>query len=173
VFVFRLQADSGWENQVIGHKEVLMEPAQTAQVLVVAHKTAATPALLEAVRERAERGPAQFHLLVPNPAPADWHPLHPERHEKREEGERVLALALPLIEDIVGEAADGSVSTRHDPMDAIEEALHDGDYDEIILSTLPRSVSRWLHIDLPSRVAHLGLPLTTVIAKDRESANVS
>jgi hypothetical protein len=51
-------------------------------------------------------------------------------------------------------------------MDAIEEALYDGDIDEIILSTLPRSVSIWLHIDLPHRVAHLGLPLTTVIAKE-------
>jgi hypothetical protein len=51
-------------------------------------------------------------------------------------------------------------------MDAIEEALHDGDYDEIILSTLPRGVSAWLHIDLPHRVSHLGLPLTTVIAHE-------
>jgi hypothetical protein len=149
-----------------------MESAYTAQVLVVAHRTAATPALLQAVRERAERGHARFHLLVPNPAPADWHPLHPERHEKHTEGEHVLALALPLIDDASGGWADGSVSTRHDPMDAIEETLHDGDFDEIILSTLPHSVSRWLHIDLPRRVAHLGLPLTTVIAKDRESAGV-
>ena len=58
------------------------------------------------------------------------------------------------------------MSPRHDPMDAIEEALHDGDYDEIILSTLPRGASAWLHIDLPHRVAHLGLPLTTVVAHE-------
>src|SRR4029450_4376030 len=44
-----------------------MESSDPARVLVVAHKTAATPALLEAVRERAARGPARFHLLVPNP----------------------------------------------------------------------------------------------------------
>ena len=143
---------------------------ESAHVLVVAHRTAATPALLEAVRERAERGPATFHLLVPNPTPADWHPLHPERAEKLREGERVLTLALPLIDDASGGRADGSVSIRHDPMDAIEETLHDEDFDEIILSTLPHSVSRWLHIDLPHRVAHLGLPLTTVIAKEREPA---
>jgi hypothetical protein len=150
-----------------------MESAHTAEVLVVAHRTAATPALLEAVRERAERGSARFHLLVPNPAPADWHPLHPERHEKRKEGETILALALPLIDDASGGRTSGSVSTRHDPMDAIEETLRDGDFDEIILSTLPHSVSRWLHVDLPRRVAHLGLPLTTVIAKGRASAAVS
>jgi hypothetical protein len=57
-------------------------------------------------------------------------------------------------------------------MDAIEEALHDGDYDEIILSTLPRGVSAWLHIDLPHRVAHLGLPLTTVVAHEGSRAGV-
>ena len=53
-------------------------------------------------------------------------------------------------------------------MDAIEETLHDEDFDEIILSTLPWSVSRWLHVDLPRRVGHLGLPVTVVTAQARE-----
>ena len=43
-----------------------MSTQSDAQVLVVAHKTAATPALLEAIRERAEFGPAHSHLLFPN-----------------------------------------------------------------------------------------------------------
>ena len=64
----------------------------------------------------------------------------------------MLELALPVIQDAAGGAAEGSVSYRHDPMDAIEEALHDGDFHEIILSTLPHSVSSWLHLDLPHRV---------------------
>ena len=54
-------------------------------------------------------------------------------------------------------------------MDAIEEALDGADFHEIILSTLPASVSRWLHADLPHRVAHLGLPLTTVTASERHA----
>jgi hypothetical protein len=62
---------------------------------------------------------------------------------------------------------------RHDPIDAIEETLQDGDFDEIILSTLPRSVSRWLHIDLPSRVARLGVPVTTVVAEERTTATAA
>jgi hypothetical protein len=146
-----------------------MTTSDEALVLVVAHKTAATPALLEAIRERAERGPARFHLLVPNPHHASWRPSE-IAHPDVTEGEQVLALALPLIEDAAGGPAEGSVSPRHDPMDAIEEALHDGDYDEIILSTLPRGVSAWLHIDLPHRVAHLGLPLTTVVAHEGSRA---
>src|SRR5207245_123829 len=66
-----------------------------ADVLVVAAKTAATPALLDAIRERASRGPARFHLLVPNPAPHAELADH-ERERQHEEGEHVLALALPL-----------------------------------------------------------------------------
>ena len=148
----------------IAHVAVPDEPA--AQVLVVAHRTAATPALLEAVRERAARGRARFHLLVPNPADAA-EATEGERHRKHVEGEHVLALALPLLDRAAGNSTDGSVSIRHDPIDAIEETLHEGQFDEIILSTLPRSVSRWLHVDLPRRVAHLGLPMTTVIAEER------
>lgn len=149
-----------------------MERPVSANVLVVAHRTAATPALLDAIRERAVRGPARFHLVVPNPFIADWHPIHTARHEEEHlrQAEAVLALALPLYEEAAGSEVDGSVSIRHDPFDAIEEALARDDYDEIILSTLPRSVSRWLHMDLPHRVAHLGLPLTTVTARDRGEA---
>jgi hypothetical protein len=151
-----------------------MESSTSPSVLVVAHKTAATPALLDAIRERAARGPARFHLLVPNPVLADWHPVHTARHEKEHitQAEHVLALALPLYEEAADGPVDGSVSIRHDPMDAVEEALRAADYDEIILSTLPRTVSRWLHVDLPRRVAHLGLPVTTVVAREREAARV-
>jgi len=147
-----------------------MEDGPLARVLVVAHKTAATPALLEAVRRRAERSPARFHLVVPNPHQASWHPSE-ATHPDVTDGEQVLALALPLMEEAAGAPVDGSVSRSHDPMDAVEEALHDARFDEIILSTLPRRVSRWLHIDLPSRVEHLGLPVTTVIAQDRARTN--
>lgn len=146
-----------------------MHDEPRANVLVVAHKTAATPALLEAVRRRAQRGPANFHLLVPNPHHPTWHAAD-LGHANVTEGEQVLALALPLMDDATAAHVEGTVSRRHDPMDAIEEALHDGAFDEIILSTLPHRVSHWLHIDLPSRVEHLGLPVTTVTARDRPPA---
>jgi uncharacterized membrane-anchored protein len=136
----------------------------SAQVLVVAPETVAVaPALLEAIRQRAARSPARFHLLVPNPA-EHAESTDAERREKHAEGEHVLARALPLIGEAAGGSADGSVSIRHDPMDGIEETLQNGDFKEIILSTRPHTVERWLHVDLPHRVARFGLPVITVIS---------
>jgi hypothetical protein len=144
-----------------------MEPSTPARILVVTDRVAATPALLDSIRGRAARGPAEFHVLVPNPAPAEWHPAHPERHDKIAEAEKVLAEHLPLIQDAAGGPVEGVVSIRHDPMDAIEETLHDESFDEIILATAPHHIERWLHVDLPHRVAHLGLPVTTVSEEHR------
>ena len=146
-----------------------MEASSTARVLVVAHKTAATPAL-HRTRSASERRAARPGFTSSSPIRTTPNLRHPSEvtHPNVTEGEQVLALALPLIEEACGgRPTDGSVSPRHDPMDAIEETLHEEDFDEIILSTLPHAVSRWLHLDLPHRVAHLGLPLTTVIAQER------
>jgi nucleotide-binding universal stress UspA family protein len=145
-----------------------MASSNTTRILVVTDRAAATPGLLDTIRGRAARGPAEFRILVPNPAPAEWHPTHPERHDKAAEAERVLTQALPLVEEAAGHAVEGFVSTRHDPMDVIEETLHDEPFDEIILATRPHNLERWLHVDLPHRVAHLGLPVTTVTG-DRQT----
>ncbi len=51
-----------------------------------------------------------------------------------------------------------------EPLDAIQDAVNLHGFDEIILSTLPKRVSRWLHLDLPSKLNVLGLPVTTVTA---------
>jgi hypothetical protein len=139
-----------------------MDLTKPARVLVVTDRTAATPALLRAIRSRVNRGPAQFRVLVPNPAPAEWHPLHPERRDKVNEAERVLMRALVDIQNAADDAVRGRISLRHDPMAAIEEMLHDEPFDEIMLSVAPHTIERWLHVDLAHRVGHLGLPMTTV-----------
>jgi hypothetical protein len=146
-----------------------MEASNPARVLVVTDRTAVTPSLLDTIRGRASRGPATFCILVPNPAPAEWHPTHPERHDKAAEAEQELARAIPMIEEAAGDTVKGFVSTRHDPMDVIEETLHEESFDEIILATAPHRLERWLHVDLPHRVAHLGLPVTTVSGEHRET----
>jgi hypothetical protein len=140
-----------------------VEPAEWAHVLVVAHKTAATPALLEAVRERVARGPCRFSLVVPNAVDG----LFPGPRQEAwtiTSGDQVLALALPLLEGAAGGPVVGWVSNDPHPIDVIQKALREGAYDEIIISCLPHRVSHWLHIDLPAQVARLGLPVTTVVA---------
>src|SRR6266536_530528 len=138
------------------------------RVLVVAHKTAATPTLLAAVRERAARRVAEFTLLVPNSA----HGLHtvvdPEDQETNEAGQ-VLELALPLLEDAAGSHVEGIIGDPS-PMNAIQDAINVHGFDEVIISTLPTKVSKWLRLDLPSKVAGLGLPTTTVTAEGRVEA---
>jgi hypothetical protein len=135
-----------------------------ARVLVVAHKTAATPALLQAVRDRAEQGDATFTLLVPNVA----HGLHKvvdAEDQDHNEADEVLALALPLLQEAAGAPVEGIVGDPS-PLDAIQDAVNIRGFDEIILSTLPSRVSRWMKMDLPAKVGGLGLPVTTVTAQD-------
>jgi hypothetical protein len=138
----------------------------STRVLVVANRTAATPALLDAVRERAARGPCTFTLLVPNPVRGIDRATDPEGHD-RNEGEAVLALALPLLEDAAGGPVEGRVGDP-DALAAIQDVVNFERYDEILISTLPSHVSRWLHLDLPRKVAGLGLPVTTVTARARQ-----
>jgi hypothetical protein len=139
-----------------------MMPA--VRVLVVTDHTEATPELLEAIRGRVGQGPAQFRVLVPNPAHAEAHLRHPERHERAEEAERVLHDSLPAFEQAAGGRVIGSVSIRSDPYDAVEETLLDEPIDEFIVALAPHGLSRALHLDLPHRLAHFGLPVTTVAA---------
>jgi hypothetical protein len=143
----------------------------SARVLVVAHKTAATPALLDAVRERAARGPAEFTLLVPNIA----HGLHKvvdAEDQETSEADQVLALAIPLLEDAAGTPVEGMIGDAS-PLDAIHDAINLHGFDEIIISTLPTKVSKWLKLDLPSKLAGLGLPVTTITAKEGAAAPLS
>ena len=79
--------------------------SSAARILVVANKTAATPALLDAVRERAARGPCEFTLLVPN-ATHGLHKVVDPEDQSRNEAEATIELALPLLEDAAGAPVD-------------------------------------------------------------------
>lgn len=148
-----------------------MESSDPARVLVVAHKTAATPPLLEAVRRRAADGGAVFTLLIPNSAHGLHRAVDPEDTD-RVDAEQVLELALPLLEEAAGAEVHGLIGDPS-PLTAIEDAVNLHGFDEVIISTLPARVSKWLHLDLPSKVGGLGLPVTTVIARERAAAPTS
>jgi hypothetical protein len=135
-----------------------------ARVLVVAHKTAATQPLLDAVRERAASGPATFTLLVPNPAHGLHRVVDPE-DQGTGEAQEVLDRALPLLSDASGSRVEGMIGTTNPHM-AIEDAVNLNGFDEIIISTLSPRFSRWLKLDLPSKLSGLGLPITTVTPAD-------
>ncbi len=140
----------------------MTQTIKPVRVLVLTDLTAADPALLDAIRTRAQQGPAQFRVVVPNPAPAEWHPLHPERHDQAAAAETALEQARPAIEAAAGGPVIASVSIRHDPMDVIEGVIYHEPVDEIIVTQAPHPVERWFHVDLPHRLAHLHLRVTTV-----------
>jgi hypothetical protein len=124
---------------------------------------------MDAVRERAAKGPATFTLLIPKAVHGVTRVADPE-DAPDDETRDLLALALPLLEEAAGSRVEGLIGVST-PIEAIQDAVNLHGFDEIIISTLPTRVSRWLHLDLPSKLNGLGLPVTTVTAKERAPAS--
>ncbi len=132
-----------------------MSEASPTRVLVVANRTAATPALLDVVRARANEGPCSFALLIPR--------LAGEAQLGEDEGRKTLELAIPLLEEAAGAPVTGLIGP-HDAFLAVERTLVREHFDEVVISTLPERVSHWLKRDLPTKVERLGIPVTVVRA---------
>ncbi|MFD1517526.1 hypothetical protein [Pseudonocardia yunnanensis] len=127
------------------------------RVLVLANRTADSPRLVRQLLARHALGPIAVTML----APAAWEVQDP--HGGTESAWRRLRAAQKLLQ------ADGiEVSCRigdPDPMTAFEREWQCRRYDEIVVSTLPRYLSRWLRIDLPHRIRKAAdVPVTHVIA---------
>jgi len=142
-----------------------MRSPSPRRILLVAHQTADSPQLIEAVARRADQDECLFTLLVP----ASPHGLHrvidPEDHG-RAEAEGRLAAALPSLSRAAGQEVVGVVGS-HDPVAAIQDALNLLGFDEVIISMLPARVSRWLHLDLARKIRALGIPVREVVAKEQ------
>ncbi len=163
-----------------------------SRYLIVANQTLGGERLDKTVQERIERGDGDFHVLVPMTPPphhetewsggfaayegmsADearqWFEQDNQRRAAMMESARSLAekRLLQMIQRIesAGGRAEGTVCDA-DPIDAVKEVAREGSFDEVIISTLPRRLSRWLKMDLPSRVARVThAPVTTVEAED-------
>jgi hypothetical protein len=139
--------------------------ADRALVLVVANRTAESPELLTALQERAARGPCAFTLLVPQtPHGLAW-AADPDAGQDEAEEHR-QAFIEELREEGI-DLADAKVGDG-DPLAAIQDECNFHDYDEVIVSTLPLKLSKWLRVDLPRKArAATGLPVTHVIGSER------
>jgi hypothetical protein len=134
--------------------------------LVVANQTLGGDHLLSLLRELSQQ-PSSFHVLVPATPPRDhlW-----TEGEARKIARRRLDDALERFRS-VGVEATGEVGDER-PLQAVDDVLEREDVDEIVLSTFPPGMSRWLRLDLPHRVtATYGLPVRHVIAP-RERVDV-
>jgi hypothetical protein len=134
-----------------------------ARVLVVANRTAESDELLEALVQRGEKGPVEFFLCVPaTPRGASWITDMSAGGAKAEEN---LTAALRRWHD-AGIEVEGEIGDS-DPLAAAQDAANAHKFDEVIVSTLPKHVSKWLHLDLPHKVAHAtGLPTEHITASD-------
>lgn len=124
-----------------------MQPSKGRHVLVVANRTAGTGVLLDEVERRSAED-CRFSLLIPDATDrkaADW----------------TLESALPLLSRAAGRRVEGLVGGP-DALEAIQAAVSEGAFDEILISTFPERTSKWLRRDLPRRVRELGLPVSVI-----------
>ena len=138
--------------------------------MVVGNQTLDSPELTAAIRERLAREPtAAFYVVVPaTPQPGGR--LTWDEDEARAAAQERLVETLNRLKG-TGCIASGEVGVQ-DPIQACRDALRHRQVDEVILSTLPPGISRWLKKDLPHRVEQrFALPVTTVIsARQPETA---
>jgi hypothetical protein len=134
----------------------------TQRYLVVANQTLGAEPLAVRLRELARRGRVSFFLVVPATPPRDHVWTEGEARATARAGlDAAMARFVGLDAEFEGEVGDGN------PMLAIEDAIRDhGPFDEIIISTFPRGISKWLKVDLPHRAeAAFGIRVTHVVGE--------
>lgn len=151
--------------------------------LVVANRTLQAAELLEALRERIAAGPCSFFVIVPDtkaaqydavaaggtlPQPGMW--WWTTDYARPATDEEATAQAHQRLGSMLrglaamGVPAEGALGAP-DPLEAIEKACASHQFDEIIVATLPRHISRWLRADLPHQAQRrAGVPVTTIIS---------
>jgi hypothetical protein len=153
--------------------------------LVVANQTLQRAELRDELRKRIEAGPSSFCLLVPDTRAADYPDvaaaagaLQPSMtwwmtdyrgpgtdEEASTQARQRLGQMLADLSALGGVSVEGDLGSAQ-PLEAMEKVFTDHQFDEIIVATLPRPVSRWLRADLPHRAERrFGLPVTTIITK--------
>lgn len=136
------------------------------RILVVANRTADSPDLIAALRHRAAHAPTRFTLLVPAVPyglswAADMKSGWPQAAARAERGIARMRRA--------GLEVEGAIVGDPDPFAAVGDVLHARRFDEVVVSTLPRGISRWTRLSLPSRLRRATeLPVTHLTAHPRQ-----
>ena len=140
--------------------------------LVIANQTLRGDALMAAIQARLEQGPCRFHILVPATRPKDLYSkvlaAYAGDPEVVATDDEVIVDAAARLEEELRWLRDAGVSATGeigdpDPLVAADAVLAHERFDEVILSTLPSGVSKWLHMDLPRRLQHsLDIPVAHV-----------
>ncbi len=131
--------------------------------LIVANQTLTSQSLTDAIKARLADGPVRTHVVVPL-SPVGGRLTWDER-ASREAAKSRLDEVLGRLRDM-GAEADGEIGDR-DPVMAVRDALRGREIDEVIVSTLPKGLSRWLGEDVPSRLRDsVAVPVTVVTQDD-------
>ncbi len=136
-----------------------------ANVLVVANRTAECDELEQALKDRAAQGDSpKFTLIVPS-AHGFAKAANPDEEipAVQQHVDNAVAKLRKAGLEIDGQLGDP------DPVAAVQDAHNTGTYDEVIVSTLPTHLSKWLRVDLPRKAAHAtGLPVTHVVGSQAD-----
>jgi nucleotide-binding universal stress UspA family protein len=136
--------------------------------LIVANQTLPSQALATAIAERIQTGVTTFYVVVPA-TPIGKGMTWDEDATLAEARGRLDRFLAHLAEQKV-EAA-GEVGDR-DPVAAVRDALRGRSVDEVVLSTFPPGISRWLGQDVPSKLRHnVGVPVMVVYEGAAAGAN--
>jgi hypothetical protein len=139
-----------------------------ATYLIVANQTTTSPTLAEALRERMAKGASSFHVVVPaTPLP---HRLTWDEQESNAAAAARLETLLEWLRQMGAVEADGEIGVS-DPVDAVADAVRGRTVDEVIVSTLPPGISRWLKLDVANRISGMvNMPVTVVYAPKEATA---
>ena len=138
--------------------------AAEARVLVVANRTAESPELLEALRTRTVQGPV--HSRCSSPRHRTGSGWAADMHGGGEEAEQHRAAFVEELR-VAGLNVEDAKVGDPDPLAAIQDECNFNEYDELIVSTLPLHISKWLQVDLPRKAkAATGLPVTHVVGSE-------
>jgi nucleotide-binding universal stress UspA family protein len=130
-----------------------------ATTLIVANQTLPSKALADAIAERIRAGVTSFYVVVP--ATPIGHGLTWDEEATRQEARERLGEFIEHLRTQGVEAA-GEVGDR-DPVAAVRDALRGREINEVVLSTLPPGISRWLGQDIPSKLRHnVSVPVAVV-----------